>query len=49
MATPLNTFLTGPSPGATHVAGPPTGGHTVSVSSLNDCLTSNCAEQRSQR
>ena len=49
MATPLNTFFTGPSPGAAHEAGPPWVGQTVKVSSLNDCRTSNCAEQRSQR
>ena len=49
MATPLNTFLTGPSPGETQEAGPPVGGQTVSVSSLNDCRTSNCVVQRSQR
>ena len=49
MATPLNTFFTVPSPGETHEAGPPSGGQTVSVSSLNDCLTSNCVEHCSQR
>ena len=49
MPTLLKTFLTGPSPGATHAAGPPVAGHTVSESSFIDCHNSKVASHRSQR
>ena len=49
MPTLLNTFFTGPSPGAMHAAGPPVAGQVVRASSAMDCQYSNSVSQRSQR